>query len=72
MDEKNISEILRRLRKLEKSVNSLIKSRDQVVLALIPYKAELEQMIRDSLIKKKELDKRASELLEQCKESPIQ
>ena len=68
MDDKKLDDILTRLQRLEDTVHSLIKSNDQVVLALIPYKVALEMLIRKGVIDAKELDKRANELLKQFKD----
>ena len=69
MNDKKLDDILIKLQKLEEMFQSLVKSNDQTVLALIPYKAALEQMIRKGLIDPEELDKNANELLEQFKNS---
>ena len=67
MEKDKADSILTRLQKLEDTVQSLIKSNDAVVLALIPYKAALEMLIREGVIDAKALDERANELLEQFK-----
>ena len=66
MDQDN-NEILTRIKKLEDSVMELTNSHNEVVLALIPFKAALEMMIRDGLIDNKKLDRRANELLNEVR-----
>ncbi|MDD5069011.1 MAG: hypothetical protein PHN89_05465 [Candidatus Pacebacteria bacterium] len=67
MTEKDFKDTLTRIKKLEESVEELTKNHNQVVLALIPFKAALEQMMEKGLIDAKELDKRANELLNEVK-----
>ena len=67
MEKHKNDDIQARLDKIEKEIQELTNSHNEVVLALIQSRAALEILIKKGLIDAKELDKRANELLNEVR-----
>ena len=67
MEKHKNDDIQARLDKIEKEIQELTNSHNEVVLALIQSRTALEILIKKGLINAKELDKRANELLNEVR-----